>query len=106
MKKSVILVHKLRVAGLSRQQTEQQLYEYIKMVQLPPKDDIEITNYVLPVYYGDNDIVTLYPEHFGDDSEYKERVDEIIKQLEEITEPFQPVTVKRKRKFNKIKFWK
>ena len=102
MKKTVILIHKIKVAGLSKQQVNKILCEYSKRIQKPPMDDIEIINYLLPVNNGDNDIITLYPEKI-DDEEYKERVNKAIKDLEEISEPFQPVTVKRKRKFKKIK---
>jgi hypothetical protein len=71
MRKLIIRLFRINVAGSSRQQAEQQLYELIKEYGPKLKDDIKENYHIediwLPITQGDSKVDVIYPPKFEDE---------------------------------------
>lgn len=66
MKELIIIVFKINIGGLSRQQAEQQMYELMKNYALSKDEELK-ENYIireiwLPIIEGQSDVKIIYPQ--------------------------------------------
>lgn len=88
MKELIIIVFKINIGSLSRQQAEQQMYELMKEYHM--EDDEELKeNYIireiwLPIIEGQSDVKIIYPQpQYIQSIELEDLVKSVTKQMKQ-----------------------